>query len=555
MTIHIIRTRITSNGEVADGHRKLSQDHVDIGASNEQDIQLDWPNVRLRHASLEYQNNRLQLVARSEQGVSLNGKTVQQAWLENDDQFQIGNHHFRVQLTADGLTVNVDVDETTARPAYKPFQTRLADSGFSKRRWSWGLLLAISLIFLAAPLLQRYVLADDTDIPLLPNHSLWNSGEFHPAHQFFADDCSQCHQQPFAQVENSACMTCHQEVATHADPQRFAIDELQNADCQSCHKEHNGRTELITGDKQLCVHCHEDIQHFSNGNSKQANIHDWRLSHPEITLLTPHWQQDSLEWQWAQQNAAQQPQEQSGLIFPHDVHLAPEGLDGEDGNPKVMQCNDCHQPEPGGRGMQDINMEAHCDSCHRLDFDADNPDLFVRHGDIGATLRDIAGLKGLTELKSSLNGRTAAAAKEPSLQRPGPNKRQQQQALTLIELASELIEKRGCVTCHEVSRNTAALESGDLISAWNIRPVNVNRRWIDDAEFDHAGHQSMACTDCHSGAQTSEHSQDVLIPSRENCLTCHGNPGDSSLIDSQCIDCHSYHLPEHGWMNTTGEAQ
>lgn len=552
MTFSITRTRKTADGNIADGQLKLQQDRLDIGASNEQDIQLEWPNVRLRHASLQYESDRLQLIAHSEQGVKLNGDTVQQAWLKNGDEFEIGNHHFNIQITADELELTVTVDETLTTSHQREFNTRLAHTGFSKRRWSWGLLLSISIGFLVIPLIQRYSLNPADPVPLLPSHSLWNSGEFHPAHQFFADDCSQCHQQPFAQVKNNACMACHEDIAAHADPSTFAIDELQQADCQNCHKEHNGSNELVTSDKQLCLSCHQDIHGFTDGESKQVNIYDWRQSHPEISLRMPQWRNDN-GWQWQQFSAAEQPQESSGLVFPHDIHLDPAGLDIDGGQTKVMQCNDCHQPEPGGKGMQDINMETHCDSCHRLDFDADNPDLFVRHGDVAATLRDIAGLKGLNQLKTTLSGEATKAPTEPALKRPGKDPKQRQQALTLIELASELIEKRGCVTCHSISRDESAIATGDLINGWRIAPVHINSRWIDHAEFDHAGHQSMACIDCHSSVQQSELAEDVLIPSRENCLSCHGNPGDSGLINSQCIDCHSYHLPQHGWLSPDGE--
>jgi predicted CXXCH cytochrome family protein len=543
----IKRFRKTADETIADGEVSLDQNTLTLGASNEQNVIIEWPGVRLRHAELYLSNGELRVRATTDAGVKINNKTVTDTALKQNDKILLGNHQLAVSQSNDSVTVEVTVDETLTAPSQPLYKTRLAHTGFSKRKWSWMFLLLIGSVFFAAPYISRYADIPPTTTEYLPTDRLWNTGSFHPAHQFFANDCSQCHQTPFQQVQNSACMACHQEMGAHAPATEFPQAELQEAACLSCHKEHNGSNELVTSDKQLCVSCHANIESFTHGTTTQETITDWEFSHPEISLKMAKWDAIGKDWQWSQQPASDPGPELSGIIFPHDVHLRPEGFGDDYGNTKVLECSDCHQPEAGGKLMQPINMEQHCQSCHRLDFDIDQPELFVRHGNVAATLRDIAGQKGLDALKPALETPPPELA-EPTLLRPGKSREYKQQEFTLVQLAGELIEKRGCIGCHGVSRNDQAIESGDLINGWQINPVHINRQWIDLAEFDHSGHKSIDCVSCHTGAHDSDKASDVLIPARENCSSCHGNPGNSELTDSQCIDCHSYHLPQHGWL-------
>ena len=40
--------------------------------------------------------------------------------------------------------------------------------------------------------------------------SIWLSGPVSSAHRYFVEDCAACHEKPFQQVKDSACMACHQ---------------------------------------------------------------------------------------------------------------------------------------------------------------------------------------------------------------------------------------------------------------------------------------------------------------------------------------------------------
>lgn len=561
MTILIKRFQHSAAGTTADGQQLFDGNVITLGASSDRNIIIEWPGVQLRHATATLSNQQLHIESHAEAGFLLGRKQQHDVTLKSGQTFQIGNHEFAFSIEDGQATLSITIDEQTAPPTNTQPKTRLAHIGFSKRRWSLGLLGFILLVFLVSPLIHRAA-QNSSDSPiassLLPSDSSWNTGSFHPAHQFFATDCNACHVQPFVPTKDETCMGCHDETARHFPLEKVDQNEHPEAACQSCHKEHNGQSELVVDDKKLCVNCHQDIHEYTNGKSEQINVQDWEKSHPEITLSMAHWDAVAKQWNHSQQDASQPAKEQSGLLFPHDVHLAAEGFDTGDAESKVLVCADCHTPEPGGALMQPVNMEQHCESCHRLDFDSTRPSLTVRHGDIGATLRDIAGVKGLDKLFPPQQEVQVRPPVVSNLIRPGKAAKStayMKQATTLAGIAEELIEKRGCATCHTVNKDKQALKEGRLLETWSIEPVHVATRWIDDAEFDHSGHQSMNCQTCHAAVEDSDSSEDVHIPARSSCVECHGNPSSDGLSQSQCIDCHSYHLPKHGWLASPAEAE
>ena len=75
------------------------------------------------------------------------------------------------------------------------------------------------------------------------------------------------------------------------------------------------------------------------------------------------------------------------------------------------------------------------------------------------------------------------------------------------------------------------------------KPVVVDR-WMPRAYFNHAKHETVAsCRDCHATAQASELTSDVLMPTKENCASCH-RPSGQAMKASDCTTCHAYHSPD-----------
>lgn len=588
MTILLKRFQLTANGLTPDGEQSFDGSTLTIGASGDRNIIIEWPGVQLRHAEITLNGDTLEVTSQAKDKISKPGflfgsRKVKKATIKSGKSFSVGNHEFAFSVVEGQATLTITVDEKTARPSDPLYRTRLAQNGISKRRWSmWGLAI-IALAFVALPVAKIAIQKDNGAsvvadylspeineyLPeqikqlqpleynhLLPSDSSWNTGEFHPAHQFFANDCSTCHNEAFTPVTKQTCMSCHGSVSHHFPPNASALYASEETNCQTCHKEHNGEDKLVTDNQNLCIDCHQEITQFTSGNTKLQDVKDWKSTHPEITLNMASWDQESQAWMHQQENATNPPAEQSGVIFPHDLHLRASGFDIGEDQPKVLACADCHVPERGGALMLPVQMEPHCESCHQLEIDVNNSPRDVQHGSIDALLVEIAGLKGLSALLPQPDPSDVKAKQEvkvDKLKLPGKTDKSSllaKQSLTLAGIAKGLIEQRACITCHNVSSDIQAIEDGQLYDAWEIAPVHIVQRWIDDAEFDHSKHLSMSCNACHGEISQSASAEDVNIPSRGLCQSCHGNPDDDHLTPSQCIDCHSYHITGHGLLET-----
>ena len=134
------------------------------------------------------------------------------------------------------------------------------------------------------------------------------------------------------------------------------------------------------------------------------------------------------------------------------MHLADDGIITPDGR-RVIECVECHEPEPGGARMQAINMDQHCSSCHTLAFDPDDPTRTVPHGDAEAVVQSL-----VEYYSARLLGEDPDAV-EQRIRRPGQSLTREdrdraaaearQQALTV---AADLFERQACANCHEVTR-------------------------------------------------------------------------------------------------------
>ena len=49
---------------------------------------------------------------------------------------------------------------------------------------------------------------------------------------------------------------------------------------------------------------------------------------------------------------------------------------------RKLDCNYCHKTDPEGRFYQRVSFDANCQACHALQFDKNNPQLQIPHGDV-----------------------------------------------------------------------------------------------------------------------------------------------------------------------------
>ena len=481
------------------------------------------------------------------------------------DLIEIGTAKLTVHPTRSRRAVILEIQESDAgHGAGRELPEEAGPQGPRMSPWSWGLSLGFALLFLLLPLsglVMPGIQEPLREIPLLPSDSVWSPGPLHTAHQSIGTRCDACHVKPFEPVRDQACFVCHATVAhhvTHTDVKLFAGRE-----CTSCHLEHKQPAALVQRDPRLCTDCHSDLEH-DKPDTKVLNATDFGTGHPEFRLTVlagaPTGDENApLRWQAIRldRNDPEHFVEHSHLKFSHLQHLNPKGVKSPTGE-RVLSCQDCHRPNSSGRDMIPIRMETHCSGCHSLRFDEHDPTSGVPHGDLEAvykTLREHFSHAYLVQ-SNSTPPRGSRQIRRPGGEQRVLTEKEQRRAREWVDeqslkIARELLEKRVCADCHEVTRDPA--RTG--LEQWHVEPVRLTSNWMPRARFDHAAHISETCVSCHTNASRSKHATDILLPDIARCRECHGGAGSSAKVASDCLMCHPFHIPSRGaWLRTTGKS-
>jgi len=519
---------ITRNpaGGVEHTDRLIDAPVITIGRATDQVLHLQDKRTRLQHAAIEQQSDGVHISTSALSGVSVNGRSQRDSKLSTGDVIEVGANIMRVIDAPDGVDFAITF-ELSSDASSDHFVTRWSApvsgvAGWSKRRLSWTLVIAVALLGLV--------------LPRLMYESFFLAGPVHSAHSSTAGECENCHINAFQRVPDSACIACH---TADRHVAQSAMKVLGEARCASCHLEHNEPPELVKRHQGLCADCHEDL-----------DAADFLDAHPEfkVSLLLPTTTEDgNTEWNIEHLLMSEaQGADHSNLIFDHAVHLDETGIVTPDGR-RVVECVECHVPEPGGARMTPISMDEHCSNCHALSFDPDDPTRSVPHGDPETVLQS------LVEYYSArlLGGDPDAV--EQRLRRPGRalsraerDRAAAEARVQALNIAADLFERRSCTNCHTVSRSD---DNADV--PWQVAPVRLTESFFTHADFSHAAHETevTSCDGCHLARQ-SESAADVLIPGIESCRECHGsgfsNRNSAAQTPSTCIMCHSFHFAGKG---------
>lgn len=391
----------------------------------------------------------------------------------------------------------------------------------------------------------------------------WNPGTVASSHQPWANDCKACHSTPFARVKDTDCLVCHNKVGDHVDAKLGKVHGLSDVRCATCHRDHQGEFGLTEQNKRFtgenCASCHADIK-SSLAKTETGNVRDFAKEHPQfrVQLAT---KSDASALTRVRQGPGIKMKEQTGLKFPHDVHLTAGGVRSPTG--KVdMDCATCHKPNADQTGFKPVTMKADCQSCHELKFEPAVSNRKVPHGSVEevlTTLREFYSYVSVNQVKvdarpvqgSVFQLRPGKEAPMSSFVKAPGDVRSR-----TIAAATELFERTSCMVCHDVTRSTEPGKKGtpsEDLPQWKIAPVTASHAWMPKAEFSHAKHQSAQCTDCHA-AGTSKAATDVLMPEIKVCRDCHA--GKEPVIDkvtSDCGLCHGFHMPEKSNVALAGK--
>lgn len=400
------------------------------------------------------------------------------------------------------------------------------------------------------------------------SHKIYSSGPLSAAHAVLGKKCEVCHATTLgffrAKVNDDACSKCHDAPPHHPDKVTSTVR------CSSCHIEHRGALRLASTEDTGCTQCHANLSTRNGSPQYVRTVQSFDRQHPEFTALR------------------QGSHDPGQISLNHYAHLRP-NLAGPTG-PVQMDCQDCHrlssaagswpyaglssiaasstqgdsqttsQEMPASSAadlkqsrsrdyMLPISYANQCAGCHGKDlqfdkrFDQpaphDNPQvvqafLVQKYGDYfashpGALSETIAPERRLPSQKE--------------LHLPAPRNRQEWIELQIM-LADRLLFGKGCKLCHTILEATQPDGSGrdGAVPLPIVAKSSIPPRWFLHAEFNHNSHRLLTCTACHSSAQESRATSDVLLPGIASCRNCHESDGlKHDAANGRCSECHSYH--------------
>jgi hypothetical protein len=421
------------------------------------------------------------------------------------------------------------------------------------------------------------------------SEEFFSAGRISSHHAQFEQDCSRCHDKnaamgndltpakfksvlkdrfrhglDFASIDNR-CERCHEDehppIGLRKEYDLHEPNVVDKRACSICHMEHLGPGPMKRVADSQCATCHNNQRAMEASAQKGMTlpVAVFEARHPRQDQVVPPMTRPKQgytkvfasfhgdpargghpEFQLIREKTA----DPDTLKFNHSRHFA---NDIPPVNGQKLDCNYCHKPDPQGRFYLRINFDAHCQSCHALQFDERNPSLHLPHGDVNlvrtflrtlpAQYAELARTQSKggnyndvkTFVAQQMNGLRRQFGSDDAFERAvffetSPYKRE--------EAAPSKANFSGCAHCHTVTAEGRV----PVVTP----PVQIDR-WMLRANFTHAKHTSVSCQDCHQQARTSQLTSDVLMPAKQNCVVCHSP--QTKKVSSDCITCHTYHEP------------
>lgn len=566
MDILIRQTSGVDTGDAAFSDRALDIKSLHIGSAPDQELQLAGEGVLPQHAELTANAKGARIVCRKGALVSVNGKEGKKFDLSANDVIEFGGNRIEVTTPPTGFDIAILVSrsrDSAASTYEQSYKTDLSQTKLAPRFFGWALTLAVLVLSVIIPLAYHFASKSDDDMqsaglswPI--TDTIWSSGPLHEAHASLDESCNSCHINLFEKVTNESCEVCHGDTQDHivavAQNQHLPIE--MNGTCASCHREHNEPvSSLIITSNKLCVDCHapHDLQTDSTtlariedfGEGTHAAFHVSLLWPPEEGSYDPadDWPINRTPLVGAQEN--------SQLKFNHEIHYDSTKVTLNQGD--RLACAHCHELSVDGEHFEDIKFELNCanSGCHELELDPRNR---LPHGQPDVT---VAAIEGFYLRKFGNPDKTDSTTVVERRRRLDQSNNDSEKCTGSAyecarELAARKIEQQftttGCVTCHTIND-----VGGEVLDRYQVAVVKLNEDYFANARFDHLAHGVLvepgaaetftgddSCVYCHE-APTSSVSTDILIPTIDNCTTCHNGQERTLNVSLGCIDCHAYH--------------
>ncbi|MBL8519734.1 MAG: cytochrome c3 family protein, partial [Betaproteobacteria bacterium] len=396
MKLLLVTQTRNKKGQLARSEQTIEAQALKLGRGADCQIHLPDPRIALNHAVIGPGDDGAVYLEAIDGSVSVDGSFERRAKLRNGQRILVGPYEIFVfaapQPNDLGLTLELidpikEGEETDFR---KNIQYGLGRTWLSKRLLAWAGFIAVLAAFLAWPVMNAL---DDSAARSarakagLTADASWDVGPLDHAHANFGRDCGKCHQEPFVQVKNEACESCHKTIGWHFPLKTQQAKDIHAAvfappgdyRCASCHRDHKGINGLVRTDASLCTDCHKDVK-TRHPKIATENITDFAKDHPpfKLSMLVPGKTGAEALVRVPQTKALK---EASGLRFPHVVHLDPAGVRGPGGDEKLA-CKDCHTQDEAGLRFKPVTMKDHCQRCHSLEFEPKVTSRQVPHGKV-----------------------------------------------------------------------------------------------------------------------------------------------------------------------------
>ncbi len=568
---------------------QVNAERIRFGRGTDNEVPLPDIRVELSAAALSRRADGLVIEKLGNSPMRVNGNTMETSIVRPGDEIVIGPYRIEIVEPTEGCEAAATVE--LVQPMGDALGRLVAESriglpmaAVSKRAMAWTffvVVFAICLILPAAIYWGGVVPPWKKDAPAAGPASIaglsWNVGDFSNPHRFFASNCSTCHQNSFIAVPDTACLTCHATVGSHAEKNAdigTLRQEVTDTRCTHCHQEHRGVRGTVVRDASLCLDCHGTI----TKKAPKAGVLDvagFPDGHPQfrLTLVANAAGKKTERVEIGKQPAHNMP----GIKFVHAAHLVKGGFPAL--KYKEMVCADCHVAEPGGLGFAPVTYEGQCARCHALKFDrVDLPwaEAKVPHGDDAGVVGSIWNFYAGKALRGEMADATPAVPRRsPGMTNAAGDAAQPEvQAWvaqkTAVALSTIVDEKNrvGCGYCHYGTGPQGLIDTAKVVAGMTatgadartkfIAPVILRSRFLPQAVFNHARHAALDCGDCHTKRRDETKAalrqlpitppDPMDVPGIENCIGCHGAENASLRAESTCISCHDFHRNEFGPM-------
>src|SRR4051812_5522436 len=192
--------------------------------------------------------------------------------------------------------------------------------------------------------------------------------------------------------------------------------------CSACHREHQGSGLMARTTDANCLSCHANPQvmlaSFEMGKKLPPEAFNYLPAQGRLMFQAPRPERgytglihsfatDHPEFQVI----AEKLKDPDKLKFNHALHLTSANIPQLNGH--KLDCADCHKADAAGGYYLKISYDDNCKACHSLQFDVNNPELRVPHGNAEHVR---AFLRSLPEQYSDFGAKQRGITKQTELQ-------------------------------------------------------------------------------------------------------------------------------------------